>query len=437
MAVNDTRSDKPFSKKFTIILLLFFVFLLINNACWGQNGKQDSTSLEIIAKIFASAEAHAKGVDLLKNAISQNLIQWNATNKDTICYILKWYDRSGDPFEFEQIIYGLLDYNTMQSIEECFRVTNKLGNHVENAKRKWLTPNKITISPDSFSIMVNDSKPMDVTVKNVRGYILNSKDYALKCEISNKELGKFFTGEKKFIAGNKNGKLHLNIFVKDYDNISHSVSINVYGESTPPPPPPHPAPIISKIEPLRLLPGGDFTITGENFCSTIDSNDIYIGESIKLRPAKVSPTQIKLNLPEFIPAGEYPVSIVTEFGKNMFDDPISIMMPKPCPSQKWPRISTGAFLLAGTVYIVSSISATNKWNDYADDPDHSQELYDDYKDVHKIKQISGIATLATGVSSAVLWYFYIKDKKKCNSSDNELAFVPDSRLNGIRLVYSF
>jgi len=118
------------------------------------------------------------------------------------------------------------------------------------------------------------------------------------------------------------------------------------------------------------------------------------------------------------------------------ETPMKPMSFKACPSSTPALIGTGVFAVSAIFFMVSSSSASSKWDDYEADPAHPTSLYDDYKSANSTRNVVGVITLASGVVTGYLWMKYMSGKKNCTEGSSAgLEIAPSSR--GVLLTYRF
>lgn len=108
-----------------------------------------------------------------------------------------------------------------------------------------------------------------------------------------------------------------------------------------------------------------------------------------------------------------------------------------CPSSMPAIISSAAFVGSGLLFMVSSSSASDKWDEYEADPLHPGSLYDDYTSAVNMKTISGGLTIAAGAATAYFWWKYMKDKKNCKADQPKYGVYYKPADDMVVLTYSF
>jgi tetratricopeptide (TPR) repeat protein len=108
-----------------------------------------------------------------------------------------------------------------------------------------------------------------------------------------------------------------------------------------------------------------------------------------------------------------------------------------CPSLTAPLVASGVLTVATIYFMATKAQAGDRWEEYAADPLHPDDLYAEYESALSGQKTAGAVSAACGVAAAYVWWKYIRQHKNCSEAGESIPAVslmvaPDAVMVGWR-----
>jgi hypothetical protein len=426
-----TRDKGGISRILVTGCILAFALICSSVDTHGKMSSMPGTSgkkLKEIYDMYFLKGSIEKGIEILSEAILAGELRYNRANlQDTVLLMMKdYFVKETKPKTFENLIYHVVDYSNIQVIKKYFSGTGLMVN-VNNAIREWETPFSIKIKPEHKTIEVDRSVKFSVEVRNNLNKELREVDLAY--EINPEGKGEFDPKNLRFTAREK-GTVTLALKA---GGARGSATIDIR---------PLPPPVVDGIDPEKGPVGVGVTLSGKNFDPSPEQNTVLF-DNVETVADSASESTLYLKVPHQATLGKKMITVRTPLGEHRSPVKFEVIAGPEPPSMKWPLISSGALVLAGTVEIMCHMKAHDKEQECSqkDIIEEFNTCKSEYDDLSLYEKVSvGVTVVAVAVTG-YMWYRYFKERSRYKEETEKLYGKSKVGLepykSGFAVVYRF